>query len=200
MAFNPEPDSTALIVVDVQNDYCHENGALAKLGKSVETTQSIVPNITALISCAKDVSVPVLFVVTHHDPVTDSPAWTSRQLYNKNQIICLTGSWGAESYMLDRKQADYIIIKNRYSGFYGTNLDLILRSLKRNKLLICGFTTNVCVESTVRDANSLDYFAAVVSDCTAASTEQEHASGLYNIEKYFGYLTNLTEIKRFWNI
>ncbi len=200
MAFNPEPDCTALIVVDVQNDFCHEDGALAKLGKSVGKTRSILPNIETLISYAKMVSVPVLFVVTHHDPVTDSPAWTSRQMYNKNQIICLTGSWGAESYLLDRKDADYMVIKNRYSGFYGTNLDLILRSLGRNRLLICGFTTNVCVESTVRDANSLDYFAAVVSDCAAASTEQEHISGLYNIEKYFGYLTSLTDVKHFWNI
>ena len=200
MSFNPDPASTALIVVDVQNDFCHEEGALAKLGKSVASTQPVSPIIADLISDAKKVSVPVIFVITHHDAVTDSPAWRGRQLHADDQIICLTDSWGAGSYVIDRKDADYIVIKNRYSGFYGTNLDLILRSLGRRNLLVCGFMTNVCVEATIRDANSLDYFTAVVTDCVAAATDVEHQSGLYNIEKYFGYLTNRQELKNFWQI
>ena len=200
MAFSPDPENTALIVVDVQNDACHENGALAKLGRSVATIQPVVPKIAELISSARKASVPVIFVITHHDPFTDSLAWRSRQIYEEDKIICLTGSWGAESYQIDRKDADYVIVKNRYSGFHETNLNLVLNTLGRRKLLFCGFTTNVCVETTLRDATSRDFIAALVSDCAAAFTPEEHQNSMINIERYFGSLTTLQEVKQFWGL
>ena len=200
MALVPEPKETALVVIDVQNDFCHPDGMMGKLGKNVESGALVTPRIAKLISYAKKASVPVLFVITQHDAVTDSPAWRGRILYDENKIICHTGSWGAELYQLAREDADYIIVKNRYSGFHGTNLDLILRSIGRKTLLFCGFTTNVCVETTLRDANSLDYFPALVADCAGAFTDEEHFSGVFNVEKYFGYVTSLQELKQFWGI
>jgi len=200
MAFMPEPEKTAVVVVDVQNDFCHPDGVLGKLGKDVSSGERVTPNIVKLISYAKAASAPVFFVITNHDLITDSPAWRGRVLYDESKIICHTGSWGAELYQLDRKDADYIIIKNRYSGFHGTNLDLILRSIERKNLLICGFATNVCVETTLRDANAHDYFPALVSDCSGSFTDEEHLFGIQNVLKYFGYVTTLQDVKQFWGL
>ena len=200
MAFIPEPKETAVLIVDVQNDFCHPDGMLGKFGKDVSSGELVTPNIVKLIAYAKKTSVPVLFINTHHDLITDSPAWRGRILYDENKIICHTGSWGAENYMVDKKDADYLIIKNRYSGFHQTNLDLILRSIGRKNLLICGFATNVCVETTLRDANAHDYFPALVTDCSGSFSDEEHLFGIQNVQRYFGYTISLQEVKQFWGV
>ncbi len=186
-------DHSVLMVIDIQNDFCHEEGLMAKIGKNVKPLQAIVPRINWLIKKLKEVNVPIIFVTILHNKMTISPSWGKRRIFSEN-IICKEGSWGAEIYKLDVQLADYVIIKHRYSAFFGTDLDLILRSINCSKVMVSGVTTNVCVESTIRDAISYNYLTYLVKDCTAAFTKKEYLSGLYNIEQYFGFVTDSQEI------
>src|SRR5262249_57512242 len=96
-----------------------------------------------------------------------------------------TGSGGAALGKRERGASDLVIDKHRHSAFHGTDLDLRLRSLRRESVVLTGVNTNVCVEATARDACALDYWTLVVSDATGAYTSAEHESGLHNIGTSF---------------
>ncbi len=111
--------------------------------------------------------------------------------------ICLAESWGAEFYRVSPLRNEFVVTKHRFSGFFGTDLDLVLRSRGIETLLLCGVATNVCVETTVRDAFNLDYNVILVEDCCGPFALDEHAATLTNISKYFGIVSDsktLTEV------
>lgn len=90
------PDKTALIIVDVQNDYCHEEGALATGGSDVSAVREMMPQLHGLIAAARTQGVPVIYIQTFHEKATDSPVWTSRS--GRGSLgVCRRGSWGLNS-------------------------------------------------------------------------------------------------------
>ena len=91
-----------------------------------------------------------------------------------------------------------MVTKHRYSGFVNTDLDTVLRSMGIQRLLIAGVTTNVCVESTARDAVMRDYFVTLLRDCMAADSEAEHNASLRTFESYFGRIANSEEVISSW--
>ena len=183
---------TALLVVDVQNDFCHSQGAFAK--KNVDLSQvqkKVVPSLISLIKKCRASKLPIIFVRTFHSDWTDSLSWVGRSGGMVKTIpICPQNSWGAEFYGVEPDSSDYIVTKHRYSGFVGTDLDLILRSKGIETLLLTGTVTNVCVETTARDAFNRDYNVVLVEDCCGAYFPEEHASTLTNINKYFGIVAD----------
>jgi ureidoacrylate peracid hydrolase len=182
------PSKTALIVVDVQNDFCHEEGAFS-CHKKIDVTHAhhAVSALLSFIQAMRSIRVPILFVQTVHSEWTDSPSW-SRRLEGKAQEmqICAPGSWGSEFYRVTPEKTDCVVIKHRYSAFFETDLDLILRSRGIENLLITGLVTNVCVESTVRDAFNRNYNVVLIEDCCGAFDQAEHEAAIRNIGKYFG--------------
>lgn len=194
-------DRTALLVVDIQNDYLHEEGSLARAGRDVEITQAVVPRILGLVDEARSAGIPVVWVRTEHHPWTNSPAWMSR-LANKQDIgqhpICVGGTWGAGFYAVAPAEGEPVVTKHRYSGFVNTDLDTGLRSMEIQSLLVAGVTTNVCVESTARDAVMRDYFVTLVGDCMAADSEAEHEASLHTFSNYFGPVVESKEIMDSW--
>lgn len=193
-----EANQAALLVIDMQNDFCHEEGALARRGADISLIQQMVPNLLNLIEAASSVSLPTIYIVTTHDSWTDSARWVSR--YKEGQVSsCRTGSWGAELYKMSPEEKDRVIIKHRYSAFVGTELDLILRSRLIRNLLITGVGSKVCVESTARDAFMRDYQLVLVEDCMAACTKEEHDSTVKTMAKYFDAIVALSgEIIERW--
>ncbi len=193
------PEAAALLVVDVQNDFCHEDGGFGQLGIELGPIQQAVVSLLRLIDEARRVRVPVIFIKTHHDESNNSEAWLTRHTHQaRGKEICETGSWGAEFYRVQPAPHEVIVIKHRYSGFLGTNLEVVLRSLQRRCVLVAGVTTNVCVESTARDAFMRDYHVVVVEDCTAASTKEEHDASLHNIRRYFGRAVDSERLFTIW--
>jgi ureidoacrylate peracid hydrolase len=188
--------------VDVQNDYLHEDGSLARSGRSVSPTQAVVPRIASVIDDARSQGVQVVWVKTEHHDWTNSPAWTQR-LAGKQDVgrypICVGGSWGAEFYQVSPREGEPVITKHRYSGFVNTDLDTVLRSLRIQHLVVIGVTTNVCVDSTARDAVMRDYFVTLVTDCMAADTEDEHMAALRTFDHYFGELTDSEALMSSWS-
>ncbi|MHB8618886.1 MAG: cysteine hydrolase family protein [Chloroflexota bacterium] len=195
----------ALLIVDMQNDYCHPDGVLARNGNDIGLIQRMAPRLRAFLGQARDASLPIIHIRTHHSPWTNSKAWLSRSLGTTPRLH--PDSWGADWYegieprFHDAWSPDgheYTVTKHRYSAFVDTDLDLILRSQGIETLIMTGEATNVCVESTARDGYMKDYFIVFVSDCTATGSEQEHEATLRNMHKHFGVVASADEIVGAW--
>ena len=160
------PDWAALLVVDVQNDFCHEGGAFGRLGHDLGPIQTSVRALASFIEEARRARVPVIFIKTHHGPSTNSQAWLTRTARRGGEL-CVPGSWGAEFYQVAPAPDEPVLVKHRYSAFFNTDLDTILRCKGIETLIFAGVGTNACVESTVRDAFCRDYKNIFLSDGTA---------------------------------
>jgi ureidoacrylate peracid hydrolase len=193
MIFSPslelKPEDTCLLVIDVQNDYCHEQGAFGRMGIPLENIQGSVHRLIPFIEEVRKAGVAVIFIRNQHSEWDDSPIWlTRRRRRGAKSIVpvCVEGTWGTEFYQVRPTPADRVVIKHRYSAFIDTDLDVILRSRKVASLLLAGVATNVCVESTARHGFMKDYQVTLVEDCCAAASLEEHQGTLLNISKFFG--------------
>lgn len=185
------PHKTALIVVDVQNDFSHPDGAFAKKGFNLSHVERSVMNLLPFIDQSRKFGLPIIFVRTFHSDWTDSSSWMWRLGgMNKETPICRLNSWGTDFYKIKPQDSDFIVTKHRFSGFVGTDLDLVLRSRGMETLLFTGVATNVCVETTARDGFNLNYNVILVEDCCGAFSPEEHASTVANMNKYFGIACN----------
>ena len=194
-----EAKDSVLLVVDVQNDFCHPAGLFAKAGLELTGIQASVEKLLPLIDVARSSGLPVIFVKTFHDAWNNSPGFVERHMRKAARAeICATGTWGAGYYRVEPTKDDCEVVKHRYSAFVGTTLEVILRSLARQTIVVTGVTTNVCVESTVRDAYMRDYRPVLVEDCTGAPTRQEHESAVHNVRTYFGSVTDSASLMHLW--
>ncbi len=186
-----KPGKTALIVVDVQVDFCHTDGVFGRRKFDLSGVDAAVNNLLSLVSRCRQAHFPIIFVRTVHSPWTDSDSWVGRlEGAGKEMPICRPNTTGVEFYRVKPQPDDFIVTKHRFSGFVGTDLDLVLRSRGIETLLMTGVATNVCVETTARDGFNRDYRIILVEDCCAAFSPEEHASTITNINKYFGIVSN----------
>jgi ureidoacrylate peracid hydrolase len=191
------PAKTAVIVVDVQNDFCHAEGALGKTGAPTAAAMEMIPNLQRLLAGARAAGAPVIFIQTIHEAATDSDAWTWRS-GGAVSGCCRKNTWGAEFTEVAPLADEPVVIKHRYSAFINTRLDSVLRTLKVENLIMTGVSTNVCVESTARMGYMLDYNIVFLSDCTAAYSPEEHEGALYNMRSHFGIVATADEVIAQW--
>ncbi|GJM83041.1 MAG: isochorismatase family cysteine hydrolase [Paenibacillus sp.] len=187
----------AIVVVDVQNDYCHPEGALAQSGNDVGAVAGMMPNMHRLLAAAREFQVPVIFIQTFHEEATDSEAWKERS-NGKSMAVCRKGTWGADFFEVAPEPSEAVVNKHRYSAFVNTRLDSILRSQKIETLIMTGVSTNVCVESTARDGFMLDYHIVLLRDACASYSNQAHEMTMKNIEGYFGEVTDTRQVISLW--
>jgi ureidoacrylate peracid hydrolase len=175
------PGSTALIVVDMLNEFCKPGGAMVLPGY-----ERLVGPQRQLIKAGRQAGCPIVFVVdTHRANVRQDREFLKRTPH------CLEGSWGARVIDdLDPRPTDLQVVKRRYSAFFNTDLDLTLRDLQVDTLAIFGVVTNICVRSTVHDAFFLGYTVIVPEDCVAATSPREQDSSLYDIATHFGIVSD----------
>jgi ureidoacrylate peracid hydrolase len=192
-------DRCALVVVDVQNDYCHGEGTFGRAGVELEAIQRAVDRIVRFVDLARGAEVPVVWVRTEHDGWTNSPTWLSRDVRPRAEI-CATGSWGAEFFQVRPRADECVVVKHRYSAFVGSRFPVVLRALGRPTLVFTGITTNVCVESTARDAFMRDYQVVLVEDCAAARTKAEHDGAVHNVRTYFGRVLDSAAVAARWAV
>jgi ureidoacrylate peracid hydrolase len=201
-----DPRHTALIVVDMQNDFCASNGALAESGADPSLIQAMAPRLLSLLDAARAIHLPIVHVRTEHSPWTNSESWLGR-LRGRPRGACYPDSWGADYYagfepridpQREPRGHEFVVTKHRYSGFVGTELDLVLRSQHVRTVIMTGEATNVCVESTARDAFMRDYWLVFVSDCTAAAVQAAHDATLYTVGKHFGKVVTSEELVGAW--
>jgi ureidoacrylate peracid hydrolase len=193
------PGNAALVVVDVQNDFCDDGGVFGKAGYDLSMVRKAIPKIKALVDGARSAGVPVIFVQAIYDPVFLPPAWYERNARLGFEVSrCLSGSWGADFHGIKPLEGETIIRKHRYSAFVGTDLDLVLRSQQIQSLIVAGVATNICVESTSRDAFMQDYYVTLAEDASAAYNQEQHDATLTNIKVGFGIVATVQEIMAAW--
>jgi ureidoacrylate peracid hydrolase len=195
-----DPKNAAVVIVDVQNDFCHSDGASARNGRDVSMAQAMAPNLKRLVDAAREAGSPVVFVRMAQTEHTMSEVSQEHKLRRGTEVpVCVEGTWGVEFYEVEPEPGEAIVTKHRYSAFIGTDLDLVLRSKGVKSLIITGVATNVCVESTARDAFMMDYYVVFVGDCSACSAGIEvHQATLDNIERTFGIVASADEVIACW--
>ena len=197
----PEVGSSALLVIDMQNGFCHPDGAFAGLGLDVSMCTSAIEGCIELVSAVHQCDVPV--ILTRYILRPDLRDAGLLLHASKPALIgtkSLTyGSWDAEIVdNLKAEEADFVVDKTRYSAFYGTTLEPILGTLGVTDLVVCGVTTNICVDSTVRDASYRDYASFVASDATGELDQDRHDVTLRSLDFAFGWVLPRGEIIESW--
>lgn len=193
------PTHTALVVVDVQNDFVAEGGFFDRTGGDVASIQAMIPPLLRLIEHARRAGVLVIFVRAIYDPEYLSEPMRERNRRCRLEIPrCLTGSWGADFYKVEPAPDEPVVVKHRYSAFIGTGLDQLLKERGIRSLLLTGVATDVCVESTGRDGYFLDYYVTLVGDCCGAAREEYHRGALDRFERDYGGCATSAEVIAAW--
>ena len=182
-----DPRRTAIVVVDMVNEFCVEGGAMVLPGYE----RLIAPQLT-VINAARRVGVPIVFVNDQH-----RANLRGDREFLKRIPHCIEGTWAVKVVdALEPRPVDIYIVKRRYSGFFSTDLDLTLKDIKVDSIVVMGVVTNICVRSTVHDGFFLGYRVFVPEDCVAATTPREQASSLYDIATHFGWVSDAQTIAR----
>jgi ureidoacrylate peracid hydrolase len=201
------PRHAALVVIDMQNDFCADGGLVAKGGRDVSAAQEMATRLPALIAAARAAGVLVVFVrnvYTTEGNVYLSDVWLEQAARKQGDgytrvPVCRDGSWEGDFYGDVRPApGDPIVTKHRYSAFYNTDLDTILRAHGVRSVVLTGVSTNVCVETTARQAFVRDYYVVLVGDGTAAYSQDEHDKTLKDIDRFFGEVTSIAALRGIW--
>ncbi len=195
----PRLDRTraALIVIDMQNGFCSRDGSIARIGLDVEALVAAVEPCRTLLEAARQAGLPVIhtryvYAADHRDGGLLVDALMPQL---RDERALLAGGWDAEIVdALIPFPGETVIDKNRPSAFFRTPLDDVLAGRGIDQLIVCGVTTNCCVESTVRDASQRDIATFVVSDATGELDPQRHQNALATIGLLFGWVVDSTTI------
>ncbi|MDZ7278826.1 pyrimidine utilization protein B [Pantoea eucrina] len=199
------PTQSALIVVDMQNAYATEGGYLDLAGFDVSTTKPVIANIHKAVTAARRAGIQIIWFQNGWDAEyveagdAGSPNFhksnalkTMRKRPELQGTLLAKGSW--DYALVDElvpQAGDIVLPKPRYSGFFNTPLDSLLRSRGIRHLVFTGIATNVCVESTLRDGFFLEYFGVVLADAThQAGPPFAQQAALFNIETFFGWVSD----------
>jgi nicotinamidase-related amidase len=177
-----DPKHTALVVVDMQNDFCHADGHFAKHGKNVGAITAIVEPTVRFVRRAQELGIFVVFIQQQTLPNgrSDSPSWLRFKCRDgKSSEYTLKDSWGAEFVEgLVPTDRDAIVPKYRSDAFVDTTLDAVLRTQGIQTVVVTGTTTEGCVESTIRGASYHDYYVVPVEDLIASPNPKLHENSL----------------------
>ena len=208
---NVIPRETALIVVDMQNAFLSKGGYLDLVGTDVSAAAKVIPATLAVINAARKAGLRIIFLQNGFRPELREAHTPNSPLYHKSKALkfmrsnpryrgklVTEGTWDFEFVDgIKPKAGETIINKARYSGFAGTNLDVLLRAERITTLLLVGVNTNVCVESTLRDAYHREYFALMVADATFQSgPPMLMEATIFNVENFFGWVSTADEVCR----
>ncbi|PON58616.1 Isochorismatase-like [Parasponia andersonii] len=171
---------TALLVIDMQKDFVHEDGLMR-----VNGGKAIVPNVIQAVQLARLRGILVIWVVREHDRLGRDVELFRRHLYGDGKLgPIVKGGLGAELVEgLVVKEGDYKLVKTRFSAFFNTHLHSFLRDAGIESLVITGVQTPNCIRQTVFDAVALDYpSVTVIVDATAAATPEIHAANIFDMK------------------
>lgn len=197
-----QPDGSAVVVVDVQNDAMRPEGKLARAHNDVSAMVAVLPRIAAFVSSARELGVKVFHVqtITLPDGQSDSPSWFRAKGTIVNEPgFFLEGTWGAEiCEEVAPRQGEPVVVKHRSSAFVGTNLDLLLKAGGVRTVVVVGEQTPGCIEATYRHAAYYDYYNVLAEDCVAAFDQGQHDASLL-IQRRRHDVTTAARILQAWS-
>jgi ureidoacrylate peracid hydrolase len=207
-----DPRQTAVLVVDTQNDFAAEGGMFHRAGIDISPIQATVKPISRVLEAARKDGLKVIYLKMAFRPdLSDagSPGAPNRDRHSFFGVgqtvqtpdgtptrVLIRDEWGTQVVPdLAPEQDDVQIYKHRFSGFYQTELDTVLKQQGIRYLIVTGCTTSVCVESTVRDAMFRDYSCLVLEDCCAEPigyqfSRSNHEASLLVLQLLFGWVSS----------
>jgi ureidoacrylate peracid hydrolase len=187
----------AVLVVDIQNDFCHDEGIFAQQGLDVSPAQEVTPRIQSFIDEVRKYDVPVIYSKQiESDEVT--PDNLKRQFaHGKLKAVCTPNSWGAELYQLEPAEGEHVLEKHTYDVFSNPQLRKILDERGIDTLVIAGVNTDVCVDTTVRSAFTNGYQVVVPKDLVATMNVdgQEHYLSVF--DRFFGDVVESAQVPEY---
>jgi ureidoacrylate peracid hydrolase len=207
-ALTVKPAETAVIVVDMQNAYAAQGGYVDLAGFDISGAAAAIAQTKKVLEAARAAGILVIYFQNGWDKDyveaggPGSPNWhksnalkTMRARPELAGTLLAKGTWDyALVDELAPQPGDIVIPKTRYSGFFNTNIDSVLRSRGIRTLVFTGIATNVCVESSLRDAFHLEYFGIVLEDATHhIGPDFLQKAALFNIEKFFGWVSTVAD-------
>ena len=195
-----DPGHTAVLVIDVQNDFCAPGGHTeVNLGKDVADCQAVVDPIVRLVASARRAGAVVIWVKADYNRTYLSPPIHARQVARGvANAYCVAGTWGAELYRVSPEDGDIVIQKHRHSAFIGTELEQILRDRGILTVVFAGVQTHVCIESSLRDASARGYYVVVPGDCVGSFDRDLHDKTLRCVEMHFGDVVGTNDLLELW--
>ncbi|MFC6669976.1 cysteine hydrolase family protein [Marinobacterium aestuariivivens] len=205
LAERVSPNHSALLIIDMQKDFCVDGYAASQAGRPLGAVQAMIPALAETLERARERGVLVCHVgfltLQHH--FSDTAPWLSqrrRSTYASDRIA-MQGSDGADFIdALSPREDEIEIRKHRYSAFKGTNLDMVLRANGIKTVIPVGVSTNVCVESTIRDAFELGYYVCVPGNLCASWDTELHNATLKNVNARFGLVCDQASLLNAWEI
>ena len=202
-----QPSHTAVLIIDMQNDYVHRNGASLRYfrerkdgremarAKEPSAAEQMVPCLLGFVAAARQAGARIIWVRTINDEFTASPTAVAQ-----NKRFAWAGDeWGTAFYQsLSPQAGEPVITKHRHSAFFGTDLEIVLGRLDIKTVILTGVSTPYCVESTGRDAFARDYRVITLADCTASKVQTEHEAALLRLGRVFGKVMMAGEVTAVW--
>lgn len=208
---------TAVIVVDMENDFGSKGGMFDRAGIDISMIQKVINPTSNVLMAARKAGIKIIYLkMGYHDDLSDLGSEESPNRVRHLQFmhvgdtitapngsksrILIRDSWGTEIVPeLKPHTGDIVMYKTRFSGFYKTELDSLLKQLDKKYLIITGCTTSICVESTVRDAMFRDYSSIVLEDCTAEPIgyglpRSNHDASILSIQTLLGWVSTSDEL------
>jgi len=209
----PEPirvavEETAVIVVDMQNAYASKGGYLDLAGFDIGGAGAVIEQCAKVVEVARAAGMPVIYFQNGWDAAYVEAGGPGSPNFHKSNALktmrarpefqgrlLARGGWDYELVeTLKPHDGDIVLPKTRYSGFYNSQLDSVLRSRGVRNIVLVGIATNVCVESTLRDGFFLEYFGIMLEDAThQAGPEFLQQASVYNIETFFGWVSTVAD-------
>ena len=205
-----DASQTAVIVIDMQNAYASPGGYVDLAGFDISGAAGVIGRIGETLTAARAAGLPIVFLQNGWDPeyveagTPKSPNWHKsnalKTMRNRPELrgkLLARGGWDYEMVdALKPQPGDICVAKPRYSAFFNTPLDSLLRSRGIRNLVFVGIATNVCVESTLRDGFHLEYFCTMLEDATHhLGPEFLQQATVYNVETFFGWVATVDDFK-----
>jgi nicotinamidase-related amidase len=197
---------SVLIIVDMQNDFLHQDGAFAHTAREHPELEIDMPFLVGTIPYVKELAdafrsagKPVIYIAHVLKSDYSDAAWPYWRLGiepTKNQTHCVEGTWGAEIIgELEPHHGEHCIVKKGFGGFANTALDTTLRNIGVSTCVVVGVTTCVCVSNTVRGGVEHNYRMILVSDAVAEVSRNTHESELKTMSRIFADVKTTAEVK-----
>jgi nicotinamidase-related amidase len=200
------PRRAALLIIDQQNDFTHDDGYYARRGWDVSMVQEITPNLNALAEAARAVGAPVYWSQNHikRGFVSDAPVWLATharaglESLDQEDFFTMEGTWGAEIYeQCEVADGDVVLPKLRSTVFHNTPLEGLLRAHGIETLVVAGQVTEGCVDNTIRGARDRDFYTVLAIDAVGSISRERHERAL---QTWIGRIPtpNTAEVVEFW--
>jgi ureidoacrylate peracid hydrolase len=194
------PAHTALLVIDLQNDFVAEGGYIERVvGRSTAACRAILPAVTVLIEAARRAKVPVIWVVADytHDKIP-VPARARLAQRGWTEVCCAPGEWGHDFAGPRPAPGETMITKHSFSAFHQTPLESELRRWGIETLVVTGVQTNACVDYAIREGFVRGFYIAAVEDCVASHMPDLHAATLDATRFLFGDVVPSAQLIERW--